>query len=171
MYPLTQVLPAVVPVRHVALENLNFGDELILTMPAPNPETRALDPLRKRRKRLRYDVVVGLLFGIFVAFLIRNNVHTAQTMWKSAMTIRELPLEDVLQARILKSCLPTENKKCNQYIPEGTKAQRVAIVSPPGRLAMALERMVDHANNQQLLEGDYEFIRTSHVPPYVVFSV
>jgi hypothetical protein len=78
--------------------------------------------------------------------------------------------------KTVKSCLPAENPKCNEFIPEPInaeqkKVQRVAILAPPGEVSMALVNRVEqivHRHNKLANKGtlDIEIILTSHVPPY-----
>lgn len=67
----------------------------------------------------------------------------------------------------LKSCMPSDKKKCLEYIPDGTDEQRIALLRPPGSLGYLFTRFVEevvrlHANNSTKLV----LLPTSSVPPY-----
>jgi len=92
----------------------------------------------------------------------------------NSVEVVDLDHEKQFQATI-KSCLPSKNKNCREYIPDPPpgeqKMQRVALISPPGDIASSLlnevERIVHQRNRQQhKTEPDIEVIQTSHVPPY-----
>jgi hypothetical protein len=88
--------------------------------------------------------------------------------------VEDLLHEELFQATI-KSCLPIDNAKCKQFVPEPVghgkkKVQRIAIIAPPGEISNSLRNRVheilDHQqpNANGLL--DIELIETTHVPPY-----
>lgn len=74
----------------------------------------------------------------------------------------------------IKSCIPAENKKCKEFVPdngEAKKVQRVALLSPPGDISLSLlnrmEQVMMHHNHRHSVDSlDIDIITTSHVPPY-----
>jgi hypothetical protein len=87
--------------------------------------------------------------------------------------VEDLDHEELFYSTI-KSCIPAENKKCNEFVPdnaEGKKVQRVALISPPGDISLSLlnrmEQVMIHHNHQHDKDSlDIDIITTSHVPPY-----
>jgi hypothetical protein len=96
---------------------------------------------------------------------------------RQQQNIRLEPTELVHEKRFrdtIKSCLPSENPKCKEFIPnwigaEQHKVQRVALISPPGEISSSLAHRIDeiiNKHNNRVGKLDIELIQTSHVPPY-----
>ena len=141
------------------------------------------------RKRVRYDIVVALFLIVLVAMLysiLHPTMHLVKQhdaaqlpakkydMAKPVETVDSELLEHEQQfLSTIKSCIPSENPKCKEYIPENNgNAQRIALISPPGKMSEMLWHWVEKVVKQHhktLVENNpnpIEFILTSHVPPY-----
>lgn len=105
--------------------------------------------------------------------MIRRDPPPSQPVPEMVL-VEDLAHEELFYATI-KSCVPSEHKKCKEFVPDDGKTkrvQRVALVSPPGDIASSLlnrmeEVMLHHNHHRQDKESlDIDVISTSHVPPY-----
>jgi hypothetical protein len=104
--------------------------------------------------------------------LIRSDPLPSQPEL-AIIEVEDLAHEELFYNTI-KSCIPAENKKCKEFVPdngEAKKVQRVALVSPPGDIALSLHNrmeqvMLQHNHRHSKDSLDIDIITTSHVPPY-----
>lgn len=147
---------------------------------------------RKRRARESDIVLVYLaisasfvtLISIFgpTRYLVEHHNENAMDVRVSLdkpqpmiIELDDLDHEELFQ-KTVKSCLPAENKKCKEYIPEPvdpvqTKVQRVALLAPPGDMSGSLLNRVEHIMRQHnklsvKKDLDIEVFLSTHVPPY-----
>lgn len=106
---------------------------------------------------------------------------------KQKQKVAEMSHENLF-LKTIRDCLPQSNNdnnnnsnKCKTFVPEskeaggnGEKLQRVALIAPPGSIALAVHKRLRALaseynapeNNHGRVEPKMDMIRTSHVPPY-----
>jgi hypothetical protein len=104
-----------------------------------------------------------------------KDVRVGLESLSKVVRVADLKHEEIFRLTI-KSCLPTHNPKCKQYIPptsgkDEDPIQREALVAPPGDISSILMNQLEriqhqHTNLQNKTESDIEVFATSHVPPY-----
>ena len=134
---------------------------------------------KKRQTRIGLAIFLGIcvMLSSFLSFRKTEDIfdrHKIHTIEKDKDAHQEpLSKVEVLKHEgrfheTIKSCLPATNKNCKLYVPEKTKAQRVAVMAPPGDFGLnfyrLLQTIVARARTTQQI--DIELIPTNHVPPY-----
>jgi hypothetical protein len=150
---------------------------------------------RRIRHRVDWDVVaIYLLSASIFATLVSifgPTIYIVEHHHENSMDVREpkpaasVDVDDLsheeLFKKTIKSCLPSENPKCKEFVPEPIKStrkvQRVAFLAPPGDVSDSLlkrvELIVREHNKQAAVTSSsnvddlaIDLISTSHVPPY-----
>jgi hypothetical protein len=174
------------PILILAVVHLFFNaysrEEYPRKMKLPKKRSKHVQKIgNKKRKRAPLEIIVilllALLVSIFVAFhktsqLMEHHDSSREKMFEHAnapvryVGTEPLPHEELFM-KTLKSCLPQENKKCKEFVPEDS-GQRVAFLAPPGDLSHVFFRLIQvvlgRAKKKKKI--DIELIPTTHVAPY-----
>jgi len=158
-------------------------------MALPSAGSLQNGPQFRKKKKVRYELVVALVFAVIVATyysIIKPTIHVVKEQHVAELPLRHLDMAqpvETIESELLaneqqfldtiKSCPSGSDKKCGEFIPESNgNKQRVALLAPPGEMSNMLWHWVQgivQRHKKVLIDNSkhpIELIRTSHVPPY-----
>ena len=137
-------------------------------------------------KKVIFAILIGLLLLILGSLTFTIIQPTAQIAEKQDLVeapLKKFNLEKPVETvdsellaheddflRTIKSCIPGKDKQCGMFISEKVGKQRIAVISPPGRMGDMLWKAIQKVTKQheKVLSKTtpFELLPGSHVPPY-----